>query len=236
MPSFTIRNEAYRDVLPTVPYPFDTFFAEEVDDVFIGNDIFLDAMFYFNTEVQLPVQIGSIDGIYGTDSVVKCNLEDDTGSTIGYFLLEDGHDLLEVKDNFDARCGLINVDPSTAENLIAQVRGRFIPIPTGDMAFCIDCCRVKRSTGVPYIAAGGAVASGAVKLVARHGCQFRKTNTGLALDVLGDPISLDGSGVPIKSVNGVVSQHIWLNGTPECNLRISSNQVLSFNQAKDVTE
>jgi hypothetical protein len=82
----------------------------------------------------------------------------------------------------------------------------------------------------------GMLLQGPVEIQARHGVRWRDEGTSLHLDILGD-IPEDGdTRQPVLSINGVTNSTIWLNTTPESNLRIDTDsEAVIFGQAKDIT-
>ena len=237
MPNFVIRNNNFRDAVLQVPYPFDAFFTGEVEDIHIDNDTFLDAHFYFKTAVQLPVSISELDGTYGEEDEIRIRFSDENGNNVGVCVFTSGAIRTNVLNNNGINVGVLVMDSLGSGRLVSSVQGRFFNLVPGEATFHIDTCKVSIQPGIRYVATEDAAAFGAqVKVVARHGVQFSRDGDVLSLDLLGEDLSLNDNSSPILSINGVTNPTIWLHGTPESNLRISTDsEGLAFQQAKDIT-
>jgi hypothetical protein len=236
MPNYVIRNQSFRDTVLTVPYPFDAFFREELDELYIGNDVFLDAHFYFKSPVTLPISLTVIDGTYGEENEIKLIFTDADNKNAGVCVFASGDTKANVYNDAGLNIGILVLDSLGAGRLVTNAQGRYFNIVPGEATLHIDTCKVYRTSFIRYIHTDNQAAWGAVNIIARHGVQWTLDDNVLSLDVLGeDPSLVDSSQGQIKSVNGVTSKHIWLNATPEANLRIKTNKALIFQQAKDIT-
>ena len=236
MPSYVVRNENFRDEVIKVPYPFDRFFIEELDNIYIGFDTFLDASFFFKTDVILPISISQIDGTIGDPETIRIVFTDDTNETVGICDISLGADLGQVLSPQGILVGLITFDIAGLDRIVAQADGQITSAIPGDLTFSIDTCKVIKTKNMQYVSLGGEALSGVVKIQARHGVQWRDEAGTLHLDVLGDVIEDTAVTPPLLSVNGVKNPTIWLTTPPESNLRISTGKDdIQFGQAKDLT-
>jgi len=239
MPNYVIRNQNFRDQALQVPFPFDAFFTGEVDDIHIDNDTFLDAHFYFKTPTKLPISITEIDGTYGDEDEIRLRISDDDGNNAGVCVFQSGDIRATFLNPKGIDIGTVVMDSLGSGRLVSATQGRYFNLVPGDLTFHIDTCKVSRQPNLRYVATENAAAYGSeVQIVARHGVQWNREGDVLSLDLLGEDPSLADEGVsPVLSINGVTNPTIWLNGTPESNLRIDTNSdSLQFQQAKDVTE
>jgi hypothetical protein len=238
MPSYTIRNQNFRDNVLQVPYPFDAFFVGEVNNFFIDNDIFLDAHFYFKTPVTLPISLTEVDGTAGAEDEVTLGFSDDEGNAVATCVMASGDTQIRVFNPEGIDIGIIILDPIGSGRFVSGSQGRFESLLPGDATLHIDTCKVSKQPSLRYVKAGGQAAFGdVVNIVARNGVQWALDGDILSLDILGaEPVTEVGVGNPVLSINGVASRYIWLNNTPESNLRIKTDaNSLNFNQAKDIT-
>jgi hypothetical protein len=237
MPNYVIRNQNFRDEVLKNPYPFDAFYQEEFDDLYVGNDVFLDAHFYFKTPVTLPVSLTIIDGTHGEEDEVKLTFTDDDNNTVGTCVFASGDERANVFNQHGVNVGILVLDAIGCGRFISSAQGRYYTIIPGDATLHVDTCKVSRQPNVRYVSDGRSAAFGAlVRIVARHGVEWDRDGDVLSLNVLGeDPTLFDQAINPILSVNGVESKHIWLHTSPESNLRIATEGELKFQQAKDMT-
>jgi hypothetical protein len=231
------RNEVYRDYLLKVPYPFDSNFSYIVEDVYIGTDIFLDALFYIKQDVTLPISILTIDGTYGTETQVRLEFADALGTAIGYAVIESEAERANVLNPDGINIGVLVLSIDGSGRFVTATKTRYFNLTPGDLTFHMDTCKVSEVRAVRYVAtAEGATYGTQVQIVARHGVQWRMDGDVLALDLLGELPSSTSQQV-VLSVNGVANPSIWLNATPTNNLRLRTTQAgLHFGQAKDLTE
>jgi hypothetical protein len=235
MPSFVLRNQNFRDEVTKVPYPFDKFFIEEIDNIYLGYDSFIDASFFFKTDVQLPISISQIDGTFGAPEELRFVFVDDDNTTVGTCDVTLGDSIGRVLNIHGVLVGLITFDMVGLDRVIAQADGQITTVIPGEATLSIDTCKVLKSRNLQYLALGGESIEGVTKIQARHGVQWRDEGGVLHLDVLGDVPEDGNTGQPILSVNGVVNPTIWLTNTAESNLRISTNKdSIEFGQAKDI--
>jgi hypothetical protein len=236
MPSYVVRNENFRDEVIKVPYPFDRFFIEELDNIYIGFDTFIDASFFFKTDVELPISISQIDGTIGDPEMIRIVFTDAENTTVGNCDISLGETIGQVLNPQGILVGLITFDMVGLDRIIAQADGQLTTAISGDLTFAIDTCKVIKTKNMQYIALGDQALTDVVKIQARHGVQWRDENGTLHLDVLGDVIEDTANSRPLLSVNGVKNPTIWLTTEPETNLRISTDKdSIEFGQAKDIT-
>lgn len=236
MPSYVVRNQNFRDEVIKGAYPFDRFFIEEIDNIYIGFDSFIDASFFFKTDVSLPISISQIDGTIGDPETIRIVFTDDNNDTVGNCDVSLGSSIGHVLSPQGILVGLITFDIAGLDRIIAQADGQITTAIPGDLTFSVDTCKVIKTKNMQYVSLADEAISGVVKIQARHGVQWRDESGTLHLDVLGDVIEDTAASQPLLSVNGVKNPTIWLTTPPESNLRIStSKDDIQFGQAKDIT-
>ena len=233
MPAYSIRNENFRDEVIKFSYPFDEQSALEDNSIFLGPDLFIDAVFYLKTEVTLPIYISIVDGTYGTLDEVLFVFADKTGQTVGSAVISYIKAEATVYNAQQVPIGAIVLNPGAVDRFIGSVVGKVFPLLSSVAAFLIDTCHVAKTPHLRYVEVGEEALDDVVKIVARHGCRFRLVDGVLCLDLIGSPAA-DTDRSPVRSINGVRSRSIWLQGHPRANLRISNaDNKITFIQAKD---
>jgi hypothetical protein len=238
MPSYVVRNQNFRDNALQVPYPFDAFFEGEVNNFFIDNDVFIDAHFYFKTPVTLPISLTEVNGNAGAEDAVSLTFSDEDSNDVAFCEIVAGDTQVRVFNSEGIDVGVLVLDPIGSSRFVASAQGRTELLTPGDASLHIDTCKVSSQPSLRYIKIGNQSTYGdVVNVVARNGVQWSIDGDVLSLDILGAlPPETAGAGSPILSINGVTNPYIWLNTTPESNLRINTeSSKLNFNQAKDVT-
>jgi hypothetical protein len=230
---FNYRNENYRDELIKFAYPFSELSELETPELYIGTDLVLDASLFFKEAVELPVHIGTVDGAAGTTEQFMLYLADASGTTVASCLVTPDDAVNEVSNNDGVRCGLLVFNPEAAMRFSGSVAGRLFSLLPDVAAFQPEVTHVSRTDHLRYIRADAQGVSGTVSLVARHGLYFSLVDGVLALNVVADYPTGDGT-VPVLSVNQVANASIWLANHPQLNLRIdSSGNQLRFVHVRD---
>jgi len=219
MSSFPYRNGEYRDELVQYAHPFDEQSQLELDDIYIGADLFLDAVLFFKSAVELPVRISSIDGTAGTLAQFQINLVDHTGLLVGQALVDSTEDAVQVYNEDQVQVGTFLFEQATLQRFSASVAGRLVLLDADTAVFSLDVSHVATAPYARYIAASNGAAHGEVRMVARHGCKFVVESGVISLDVLSDPAIVDSIS-PVLSINGVIKPSVWLANHPEANVRI----------------
>lgn len=234
MPSYVVRNENFRDEVLKYAYPFDEQSELESRELYIGTDLFIDAVFYIKTAAELPLYIGVVDGTSGTIGETKFIIYDARGTNVGECTVDGDTEAVSVMSS-GIPVGALVFNPEGLQRFIGRVSGKVINLLPDVASFLIDCCHVNRTRHLRAVKADTLV-SGDVKVVARHGCRFALDDQQrLYLDILAGDTGLD-SRRPVTSINGVKNTSIWLENHPRSNLRISTeNGQLTFAQAKDLT-
>jgi hypothetical protein len=235
MPVYSINNENFRDEVLKHSYPFDERATLEDDNVYIGTDLFIDAVFYVKEPTALPLSIRVVDGTAGLGRV-KLIIADRNGMDIGVTVVS--HEVVngQVTNSAGIPTGAVIFNAEALSRFIGRVAGNTFVLLPHVASFLLEVCHVSKVSQFRYALVNGRGISGTVKVVARHGCRFVKTATGLRLDVVGSPPALSAERIPVRSINGVKSQAIWLAGHPRSNLRISNaDGGIKFIQAQDAT-
>jgi hypothetical protein len=233
MPSYVVRNEQFRDEVLKYAYPFDEQSELENDELYIGTDLIIDAVFYIKTAVDLPLYIGVVDGTEGTIEQVKLVLYDSTGTTVGDCLIDYQTDAVTVRHN-GIPVGALVFETDSLQRFIGRVSGKVFVLLPSVATFMIDVCHVSTTPHLRAVVVGDSPVTGDVRIIARHGCRFELTAEGLRLDILAGDDGQDARQ-PVRSINGVQNPSIWLAGHPRANLRISNQDgELTFGQAKDL--
>jgi len=234
MPSYVVRNEKFRDEVLKYAYPFDEQSELETEELFIGTDLFVDAVFYVKVDAELPLYVGVVDGTAEALDQVKFIIYDSDGNNVGECIADTESEAVQVFHR-GLPVGAIVFDPDGLKRFIGRVSGKVVPLLSDVAQFLLDCCHVSRATHLRAVGADSLV-SGDVKIVARRGCRFVQEGDGsLRLDIVAGNEALD-SRQPVVSINGVRNTSIWLANHPRANLRISNeNGQLTFAQAKDLT-
>ena len=237
MPSYIVRNENFRDEVIKYSYPFDEQSTLEDEELYIGTDLFLDAVFYLKEPAELPISIGVVDGTYGELEEVLFIFTDASGVEIGR--APAGFDSTEVTvlSPRGVPVGCVVLHPEGLARFIGRVSGKVFSILSSVATFLLDVCHVVNAPQLRYFIVDGEAVHGDVEIVARHGCVFVVDENGeIRLDIIGDLPTLNLGRNPVLSVNGVRNQSIWLAGHPRGNLRIiNEDGVIRFAQAKDIT-
>jgi hypothetical protein len=233
MPSYVIRNENFRDEVLKYSYPFDEQSELESQELYIGTDLFIDAVFYIKTDAELPLYIGVVDGTSGTIGQAKIIIYDARGTNVGECVVDGSTEACSVLSR-GIPVGALVFNPEGLQRFIGRVSGKVINLLPDVASFLLDCCHVNRTRHLRAVNAGKLV-SGDVRIVARHGCRFVvDSQNRLRLDILAGDQGLE-TRQPVTSINGVRNTSIWLENHPRANLRISTeNGHLTFAQAKDL--
>lgn len=236
MPSYTVRNNNYRDEVETVPYPFDVLFNGDLGTVSIGFGTVIDACFFFRSDVDLPIHVSAVDGLYGTDEEVLLVISDNGNNKVAEAVITKNMEYCNVQDVKGNKAGIITWNAALTEDVITQAKGQYIETLPEESTFSIDVCKIMSSARPDFISVNGKVATGDVNIVARHGVRWTEGDGKLQLDIVGDIPEEGTAGNPVLSVNGIANKTIWLNTAPESNFRIDTNaNALLFGQAKDIT-
>jgi hypothetical protein len=205
--------------------------------VFIGTDLFLDAIIHLKTEAELPLHISEVDGTYGSLEEARLILSDSTGQIVGFSNITFDQCQSEVYSPAGVYIGVFVFNLEGMQRFIGRIAGKVYTLSVSTARFSIDVCHVSTVDHLRYVEADNVAVDTDVRIVARHGVKFDLTDEGaLRLSIVGDPIALFTGAQPVLSVNGVRNQSIWLANHPRANLRINSqDNQLTFIQAKDST-
>ena len=235
MPSYIVRNENYRDEVPKFAYPFDENSALEDSQVFIGTDLFLDAVLYLKEPAELPIHISEIDGTSGELGDVRFLLSDNSGQFIGQVGAMLGQENCHVLNRRGVVIGTVVFDTQALNRFVGRTAGKVFSLLSDIAVFALDTCHVVRAPHLRYLAVGDTQAHGDVRIIAGHGVYFEENDGVLSLNIVGD---LDGAAgaQPVRSINGVRNPSIWLSAHPRANLRIGNEGgSIQFIQARDDT-
>lgn len=228
-----IQNQNFRDESLKHSYPFDERSTLEDDLVYIGTDLVIDACFYVKAEVRLPVYIRVIDGTAPARGV-NLIIADADGRDIGSAILSHEDTTVTVRNPVGVSTGVLVFNAEAVDRFIGRVEGSTFVLLPEVASFVLGVCHSSAAEHLRYVQVAGTALSRAVKVVARHGCRFTTTPTGLRLDVLGSPPDLGSERRPVLSVNSVHHQSIWLANHPQSNLRIvNADGGITFTQAKE---
>lgn len=235
MPSFSIRNENFRDEALKFSYPFDETAILEDNRVYISSDTFIDAAFFLKKEAQLPLYISRLDGTESDLQDLRIEISEAGGTVVGNASANFNSEVIEVKDG-DVHVGTLLANLPGLRRLIGRTAGRFYEFSSNIAPFSLDVCNTSERQGLRYIQVGDSIAAGAVKIVARHGVSFELNSGKLSINVLGTTEPLAGAPrQPLRSINSVTNQSIWLANDPESNLRIvTTPDGIIFTKAKEV--
>jgi hypothetical protein len=234
MPSYAVRNENYRDEIVKYAYPFDENSSLEDDTLFIGTDLFLDAVLYFKEPVELPVHISEIDGTAGELGDVRFLLSDNDGQFVGQAFAVLGQPNCHVRNRRGVVIGTLVFDQQALNRFVGRTAGKVFTLLSDIAVFSLDVCHVVRAPHLRYLAVGDTQAHGDVRIIAGHGVYFEENDGVLSLNIIGEPG--EDAGQPVRSINGVRNPSIWLAAHPRANLRISNeNGSIQFVQARDDT-
>jgi hypothetical protein len=236
VPSFQIRNEVLRDELIKFSYPFDERSELENDDVFIGTDLFLDAIFYLKESASLPIHISTVDGTFGSLEDIQFLFSDSAGRLVGRTGATFETETCNVLNENGVLTGVVVFHPLGLRRFIGQVTGRVFQLLPAVATFVPDICHVVRTPHLRYLAVDGTAVHGNVRIVARHGVKFDVAPEGeLFLSIVGDPPT-DENQLSVISINGVRNRSIWLATHPRLNLRIETEEgLIRFTKARDDT-
>lgn len=243
MPGYVHRNENYRAELLTVNYPFSERSPLETDEVFIGTDVFIDAVIYLKEAAELPLHISSIDGTQSDLAAAVINLSDDTGQLKATCELVSGVEEHSVYSTEGSIAGVIVTNPAGLTRMLGRVAGGLFDLLQSTAEFMpdvtfINTVRNLRNVRVNerYVAEGNPqqASQQEISIVAGHGVKFTLDDEVLRLHLLGDAEAVLQNG--LRSINGVSSPSLWLATHPRSNLRLSSeNGQLNFIAGRDAT-
>jgi len=221
MPSYVVRNQDFRDEVLKYAYPFDELSELEEGDLFIGTDLFVDAVLYPKVAREMPFHISVVDGTYGATDEALIIINDKAGLEVGRAVIHYSKTEVDVLSPDGIRIGALVMNPDGLHRFLGRVAGKlYTPLPSV-ARFLLDVCHVSTIEGLRYITAGETAVSGNVRIVARHGVRFVETDTGIRLDILGGALE-ETDLVPVRSINGVRNQSIWLTTHPRANMRMSN--------------
>jgi len=233
MPAFVVRNEQFRDEVLKYAYPFDELSSLENEELYIGTDLFVDAMFYLKTPVELPLYISSVDGTVPGSAVFT--ISDSGTGIVGTATVSSETDAVTVHSPVGIPVGVLVFNAAGLIRFLGRVSGKVFTVLASVASFSPDVCHVSTVPYLRYITAAGTAVKGTVRIVARHGVTFRVADGRLSLNVHGNP-AYAGNRQPVLSINGVRNRTIWLVGHPRANLRISNEDgKITFIAAKDAT-
>jgi hypothetical protein len=234
VPSFQIRNESYRDELIKFSYPFDERSELENDDVFIGTDLFLDAIFYLKEPATLPIHISTVDGTFGQQDEIQFFFADKTGLVVGRTAANFNTEVANVLNEHGVLTGVVVFHLDGLMRFIGQVTGKVHNLLPDVAAFLPDVCHVAKVPHLRYISVGRTTVKNDVSIVARHGLTFEvDSENRISLNIVGDPPTFEGAP-PIVSINGVRNRNIWLAAHPQLNVRIETTPTsIRFVKARD---
>jgi len=237
MPAYIVRNENYRDEVIKYNYPFDERSSLQNSEVFIGTDLLLDAVIYLKQAAELPLYIRAIDGTYGAAQDVQLLIADGSGAVVARSNFSYNTCTADILNNQGVSVGLLVFYGPGLQRFIGQVSGKLIELNRDVAVFSLDVTHVAKTPQLRYASINDLAVQGDVRVVARHGVKFEVSDEGaLSLNIIGDPVSSIFGGTPIRSINGVANQSIWLEGHPRANLRISSaDGAINFIAARDAT-
>jgi hypothetical protein len=221
--------------LVTVPYPFGERSTLETEEVYIGEDVFLDAVIALKEAAELPLHISSIDGTQSALSDAVMGISDANGALRATCEIVQGRDLHPVYSLESIEVGLVVTFPAGLTRLLGRVAGQLFNLLPSTAEFSPDVTFVATSDHLRYVRVESDVVDAEdVKIVAGHGVKFTYEDEVLRLHVLGDAEGVLDNG--LRSINGVSSPSIWLATHPRSNLRLSSeNRELTFTAARDAT-
>jgi len=234
MPSFSVRNGEYRDELIKYSYPLDEASTLEEGDVYIGTDLFLDAVLFFKEpSVELPIYISTVDGTSGGDDECNIVLSDATDARVAEALVSLSSDVANVYNNAGVLVGTLVMNMPALQRFIGSITGTLANLQPDTAVFSLDVSFVNRADHMRYISVGSSAVTNDITWVARHGCRWRLELGILYLDMVGDREEIL-STEPVISINGVTAKSIWLTNHPESNIRINTaNDRLEFTAARD---
>jgi len=219
--SFSYRNQAYRDELSKYAYPFEEYATLQNDDVVLGTDLVLDACFFVKKPAALPLYISSIDGTAGATGEFAFYIADSEGTRQGSALVNVANELAAVLSEQGVLIGTLLLNTAVLRRFCGAVAGKLIPCQPEVAPFTLDVTHALRSTTLRHIELADSAVTGAVTLVARHGCRFAYAGGKLQLDVVGDA-SLVAPSNPVRAVNGISASSMWLVNSPTTNVRVAT--------------
>jgi hypothetical protein len=234
MPSYIVRNQNFRDEVLKFSYPFDERSLLESEELFIGTDLFLDAIIYLKEPAELPLHIREVDGTYGALEEVLFRIADNNGKEVATSVLTYGVCTSDILSTKGVSVGTFVFDIDGAQRFISNVAGTLISLQSDVAAFSPDVTHVSKTAHLRYVSTDTTHASGTINIIARHGVKFDSNAGVLQLGVVGDNTSVLFETTPVISVNGVRNQSIWLAAHPRANLRLSTkDNAITFIAAKD---
>jgi len=230
MPAYSVRNENFRDEALKYAYPFEETSALSDEHVSFGTDLLIDAVFYLKTPHRLPLHISVVDGTHGEADQALFIIADAAGANVGSALVST-ESLEELVINpYGMRAGVLVFNQAALTRFIGSVSGKVFPLLPEVARFAVDVCHVSSAPHVRYITAGTSAVTGFVRVVAGAGVRFRVDAGVVRVDLDGEILD---TRVPVRSVNGVASRSIWLQGHPEADLRTAVDNAVVFSQSKD---
>jgi len=234
MPSYVVRNENFRDEVTKFSYPFDERSQLESDDLFIGMDLFLDAIIYLKEAAELPLHIREVDGTFGELEEVLFRIADSNGDEVATSVLTYGVCTSTIVSTKGVIVGSFVFNIPGSQRFIANVAGQLLILQSDIASFSPDVTHVAKTPHLRYLSTGTAAVDGTINIVARHGVKFDSNAGVVQLSVVGDNSSVLFATTPIISVNDVRNQSIWLAAHPRANLRLSTqDNRISFIAARD---
>jgi hypothetical protein len=234
MPSYVVRNQNFRDEVTKFSYPFDERSLLETEELFIGTDLFLDAIIYLKEPAELPLHIREVDGTYGELEDVLFRIADNNGNEVATSVLNYGVCTSDVVSPKGVNVGTFVFNLAGSQRFISNVAGTLITLQSDVATFSPDVTHVAKTPHLRYVSTGTDHVSGTVNIIARHGVRFDSNAGVMQLSVVGDNSSVLFATTPIISVNGVRNQSIWLAAHPRANLRLSTEgNVITFIAARD---
>jgi len=232
MGNFIKRNENFRDESLKFSYPFSDISSLSDKDITIGTDVFLDAMLSLKEPAQLPLHISEVDGASTDIRSVKFIVSDNTGKVVARSEAFPTSKTSIVFNNRGVSVGVFVYNSSGIARVIREASGKITSFLSDVASFSLDVTHVSTTKHLRYIVVGNSFVTGDVRIIARHGVQWTSDAGALRLSMLGDVAGAD-LRQPVRSINGVQNDSIWLTGHPRANLRISSKgNKLTFIQAE----
>ena len=128
MPGYTLRNEDYRAQLITVEYPFNERSSLETDEIFIGTDVFIDAVVYLKEAAQLPLHISSLNGTKEGLMGAEAGISDATGRLVASCSLRGDRDEHEVRSPEGLVVGVLVTHRPGLARLLGRTAGKLFTL------------------------------------------------------------------------------------------------------------
>ncbi len=207
-----ILNQEFRDMAAQADYPFNPGSSLEASGgLVLDRGLLLDALFYPIEDRTAPYYLYSARGPAGDATGVRLTINDSSFRLVGTCNCTLAGDSALCLDSAGRIAGVVVYDNSRMTVLSGALAGAEVYFDKENTSFCAGCCLAPSVSGSVRLECQAGSFTGDVKLTAAGGFTWAVESGGHSLNLYGEMRTLQ---VPLKSINGLQAEHLWISAYP----------------------